>query len=120
MPSKSYFKKKALSESLDIKIVRAYGADLSDSKKLRLQYELQQKIWKCARNQFFCDVVVGAGSGFALSDVVSAWYVSGLSHVSLIFPFSLGAGAVGYFIRNYYLSEKSVCENEYGALFKNE
>ncbi len=120
MPSKSYFKKKASRESIDIKFIRSDGEDISDSKKIRLQYEFQQKIWKCARNQFFCDVVVGAGSGFALSDVVSAWYVSGLSHVSLIFPLSLGFGAVGYFMRNYYLSEKNTCEQDYNALFKND
>lgn len=124
MPSKSYFKKKASRESIDIKFIRSDGEDISDSKKIRLRSELESKINNCKTNGFYSNFAIATGCGLFLSDFAIAYQLSFsqgnsiFSELSVFGFLGVVLGVSGSYLKYCAVSERKQYEQEYNALIK--
>lgn len=126
MPSKSYFKKKALRESIGIKFIKSDGEDISDSKKIRLRSELESKIDNCKTNGSYSNFAIAAGCGLFLSDFVIAYQLSFsqgnsiFSELSAFGFFGAVLGVSGAYLKYCAVSERKQYEHEYNELVKKK
>lgn len=111
-------------KSSGIQFVKQYD-DFSDSNKWILEEQLKYEITRSMREQYLCDVFLGAGFGLSLSDIITAYETSSslrttFSETSGYFALGAVLALVGAYFRNYFKAHREDCELKYDALVKKK